>query len=330
MKPERRPAAILSGRGGDTNFERTPASIETCISAPVCDRLPRMNARRAKNTNERRYRLTRNDWFCVDAFTRLITTGGAFGNSGPFAGCDPDLRTAIKRDNLRVFVNFGKPPLRPLEEVDIAVWKRILARLKAAGPYPNHGLFDEALGRVLQEEGLPQEQIDEISASIHQNDEELLGLYDFEKNRIVLFTTLGIELCALRLSVDPVVLRAVVFVHEMGHWFHKMVVGNWPVSALDNTEINLLECIAQWFPSKIFSVDTGILKRRGKTKLAFAKDFVDSFVKLYVGQSSPYHAYKQFNTVDPQVFLAAMKELRRQDGKAMLSHLTNNLPKLSP
>ena len=275
-----------------------------------------MNAKRVRNPNEQRYRLTRNDWFCVDAFTRLIATGGAFDNNGPFAGCDPDLRKAIKRDNLRVFENYGKPPLRFLEEVDTSVWKRILARLKDAEPYRNIGFFDEALDRVLQDEGLPSNLIDEIKSTIHHNKEKLLGFYDFVENRIVLFTTLGIELCALRLNVDPVVLRTVVLIHEMGHWFHKMVVGNWPVNALDNTEIDLLECIAQWFPSKLFSIDTGILARREQKKVVYASAFEDSFLKLNVGQLHPYQTYKTFSTVEPQDFLAAMKELRRQGGKA--------------
>ena len=189
--------------------------------------------------------------------------------------------------------------------------------------------FDRNLTDILQDENVPPKEIDEIVSAIKVGAESILGFYEFAGNRVVLFS-LGIGLCSYRLGVSPDVLRSVVLVHELGHWFHKMVVGNWPVPSLGNSSEDLLECLAQWFAFEIFQVDTGILRRRNQNKKSYATTYNDAFSKLNTIQSAPYRAFRPFDQRTPADFLTALKSLRQLDGNTDLTDFQTALPKASP
>ena len=282
---------------------------------------------RTKNPIEHTYKLSRNDWFCVDAFSRLIKTGGAFEPGSSAVEFDLNLRKAIKQDRLRFFENDGPPPVDACKIIPPPTWQKVLERLKPVSGRPED--FDKALSDVLKDENVPSKEIDEIVPAVKEGSETLLGFYEFAGNRIVLFS-LGIALCSCRLGVPFDVLRSVILVHELGHWFHKMVVGNWPVPSLSNSSTDLCECIAQWFASEIFQGNTDILKRRSKEKADYASAYKDAFSKLNANQSSPYQAFWPFAQRTPTNFLTALKSLRQLDGNADLPDFQTALPKTSP
>lgn len=282
---------------------------------------------RTKNPIEHTYKLSRNDWFCVDAFSRLVESGGVFAPGSSADGFDLNLRKAIKRDRLRFFENDGPPPIDAFKDILSPTWKKVLERLNPVSGRTED--FDRNLTDILRDENVPPKEIDEIVSAIKVGAESILGFYEFAGNRVVLFS-LGIGLCSYRLGVSPDVLRSVVLVHELGHWFHKMVVGNWPVPSLGNSSEDLLECLAQWFAFEIFQVDTGILRRRNQNKKSYATTYNDAFSKLNTIQSAPYRAFRPFDQRTPADFLTALKSLRQLDGNTDLTDFQTALPKASP
>lgn len=278
---------------------------------------------RTKITIEHTYKLSRNDWFCVDAFSRLVEFGGVFAPGSSADEFDLNLRKAIEGDRLRVFENDGPPPIDAFKNIPSPMLKKVLERLKPVSGRTED--FDKALSDILRDENVPPKEIDEIRSDVYQGEESILGFYEFAGNRIVLFS-LGIALCSCRLGVSPDVLRSVVLVHELGHWFHKMVVGNWPIPSFSNSSKDLLECLAQWFAFEIFQVNTGILKRRSQNKKAYATAYADAFSKLNATQSAPYRAFRPFVQCTPADFLTALKTLRQLDGNADLPDFQSKLP----
>ena len=95
---------------------------------------------------------------------------------------------------------------------------------------------------------------------------------------------MGIKWCARRLGVREEVLRAVVLVHELGHWLsHRMPPDEWPLAHFQDTEKEVKEGWAQLIA--FWAADDNTPRH---------PEFIDAFKKLNQCQSPPYHVFEEF------------------------------------
>lgn len=80
--------------------------------------------------------------------------------------------------------------------------------------------------------------------------ETWLGCFDRNNNRITIWRR-GVELASRLVGCDYADLLALVFAHELGHWFHDTAATEngqlWTKSALDSASDEYHEAWAQWF-----------------------------------------------------------------------------------
>jgi hypothetical protein len=128
--------------------------------------------------------------------------------------------------------------------------------------------------------------------------EELLGVYR-SPSSIVLYER-GIAWHAAQLGVDPADLRAVVFLHEVGHWIsHKLPhpqAIEWPSDAFFPSSPEVHEGWAQLLTFRV-------LEQVGGELLA-------TFDKLNQGQSPLYRIYRKLEHRDPTSVARAIVRLR--------------------
>ena len=217
----------------------------------------------------------------------------------------------MNQDGLRFYEDDDPPQASPFATIPECVWKKIVDWTYADDS--NDAPWDVVLPRLLRDGNVPPEVIKEIMSSIGIPAESILGLYRSASNQIILFPP-TIKLCARSLKVKDTILKHVVLVHEMGHWFHKVTVGNSPVPTYSNSSTELKECIAQWFAANLFSTVKRFPPRppfrpSGASDV-FVRDYEDAFVKLNIRQSQTYKCFQQFSGKSPEAFIAAMKSLR--------------------
>jgi hypothetical protein len=130
--------------------------------------------------------------------------------------------------------------------------------------------------------------------------EEVLGVYYSNPSRIVLYT-MGIKWCAWKLGLGEDALRAVVLVHELGHWLsHRMPPGEWPLDHFQNTETAVTEGWAQLI--SYWTVDA---------IQATQPEFIDAFQKLNQCQSAPYHVFEEFKGNPRDQMMTSLDNLRK-------------------
>ncbi|MEI7437640.1 MAG: hypothetical protein WCL16_12625, partial [bacterium] len=100
-----------------------------------------------------------------------------------------------------------------------------------------------------------------------------------------------------RLNLVADDLRAVVLIHEIGHWItHRMPQGEWLLQHFDATNTNVHEGWAQlltfWVAAEV----------EGKFKTAFEK--------LNLKQSPPYHVFEDFTGIDHNKIMGTLPGLR--------------------
>ncbi len=135
--------------------------------------------------------------------------------------------------------------------------------------------------------------------------EELLGVYQPRQQQITIYER-GIKWRKHRF--DEEWLFAVVLVHEIAHWISHQLhqPGNpcWPTELYILGEMDVHEGLAQLMTYWVAKEVGGEFKR--------------TFDELNMGQSSPYHVFKQFKQFPIQNVIASLERLRQLSWPARL------------
>ncbi len=130
--------------------------------------------------------------------------------------------------------------------------------------------------------------------------EELLGLYIPNDAHIILFAR-GIHWHANKYNVSEEMLRAVVLVHEIGHWVTHLLpkpgIPEWPLELYSLTDESVHEGWAQLITWWVVDKVGGELKR--------------TFDDLNNGQRAAYHVYKKFQTKKVKSVMDSLEILRQ-------------------
>lgn len=138
-----------------------------------------------------------------------------------------------------------------------------------------------------------------------------LGEYIAEKQEIILYGR-AIAKASLDLDVDETILRAVVLIHELGHYItHAHPLKGIAEEPFDNvlfsgSDSYFKECIAQLFAYWITKGD-------GKYSSQ------EVFDKLASKQSGPYKVYLKYMNESPKIILQAIAVLRANDKVTTIS-----------
>jgi hypothetical protein len=130
--------------------------------------------------------------------------------------------------------------------------------------------------------------------------EELLGCY-VPNQRVIILYARGLRWCARRKGLAEEMLRAVVLVHEIGHWVTHLLpkpgIPEWPLELYKLTEDEVHEGWAQlitwWVVDRV----------GGKLKYTFHE--------LNKSQSAPYLVYKKFKTKASTSVMDSLERLRQ-------------------
>ena len=142
--------------------------------------------------------------------------------------------------------------------------------------------------------------------------EEALGLYIPTAPQIILYQR-GIDWFSKRYRLDENILRAVVLVHEIGHWITHLLpkpeVPAWPTDLFTLTSMDVTEgwaqLITQWVADEI------------------SGGFARTFEELNRHQTPPYHTYKEFTKVPLKLIISSLELLRQLRWPARLSDWEN-------
>ena len=127
--------------------------------------------------------------------------------------------------------------------------------------------------------------------------EELLGVYRPRHEQIVIYER-GITW--LRNRYDHEWLRAVVLIHEIGHWIaHALPKPGTPTWATDLYVLGDIDVHEGWAQL----MTSWIAKRVGG-------EFMATFEELNRNQSPPYHVFKQFQDEPTDGVMASLEKLR--------------------
>ena len=130
--------------------------------------------------------------------------------------------------------------------------------------------------------------------------EEVLGCYIPTNQQIILYAR-GLGWFARKEGLDEELLRAVVIVHEIGHWVSHVLtkpsVPEWPLELYKLTEEGFHEGWAQLITWWVVEEVGGAIKA--------------TFDKLNRSQPSPYKVYKKFKTVPVDSVMASLERLRQ-------------------
>ncbi len=130
--------------------------------------------------------------------------------------------------------------------------------------------------------------------------EELLGLYISNDAHIILFAR-GIHWYANRYNVSEEMLRAVVLVHEIGHWVTHLLpkpgIPEWPLELYRLTDESVHEGWAQLITWWVVNQVGGKLEQ--------------TFDHLNKRQRAAYHVYKKFQTKKVNSVMDSLEILRQ-------------------
>ncbi|MDE0014533.1 MAG: hypothetical protein OXU36_25545, partial [Candidatus Poribacteria bacterium] len=129
--------------------------------------------------------------------------------------------------------------------------------------------------------------------------EELLGVYQPQHQQIIIYQR-GIGWSRHRRGLDEEWLRAVVLIHEIGHWITHILpkpgLPTWPTDLFALSETDLKEGWAQlitwWIAEKV------------------GGPFRKTFEELNQNQSPPYHVFEQFKDEPTDTVMASLERLR--------------------
>lgn len=150
-----------------------------------------------------------------------------------------------------------------------------------------------------------------------------LGEYIAEKQEIILYGC-AIARASLDLDVDETILRAVVLIHELGHYItHAHPLKGIAEEPFDNvlfsgSDPDFLECIAQLFAY-------WVTKEFGQYN---SQNVFDVFDKLASKQSGPYKVYLKYLNESPKIILQAIAVLRASTNVVTMSDFDLTINKL--
>lgn len=152
------------------------------------------------------------------------------------------------------------------------------------------------------------------------NEFNVLGEYIAEKQEVILYGR-AISNDSLKLDVDEDILRAVVLIHELGHYItHTHPLNGIAEEPFDNvlfsrSDPDFLECIAQLFAY-------WVTERDGQ------HNSHDVFNKLASKQSGPYKVYLKYLKESPKIILQSIAVLRANDKVTTISDFDMVINKL--
>ncbi|MCQ2172771.1 MAG: hypothetical protein MJZ17_08495 [Bacteroidales bacterium] len=161
---------------------------------------------------------------------------------------------------------------------------------------------------------------EEKALSRDENWFNVLGEYIAEKQEVILYGH-AIAKASLELDVDENILRAVVLIHELGHYItHAHPLKNIAEEPFDNvlfsrSDPDFLECIAQL-------VAYWVTERDGQ------HNSHDVFNKLASKQSGPYKVYLKYLKESPKIILQSIAVLRANDKVTTISDFDMVINKL--
>jgi len=130
--------------------------------------------------------------------------------------------------------------------------------------------------------------------------EEVLGCYKPDDVTIILYAK-GLSWCARTIDLDERVLRAVVLIHELGHWithlFPKNGVPEWQLDLYKLTEKEVHEGWAQLLTCWVAESEDG--------------KFKETFEKLNRFQSRPYKVFEDFTDISESKVMSSLERLRQ-------------------
>lgn len=130
--------------------------------------------------------------------------------------------------------------------------------------------------------------------------EEVLGCYLASKEQIILYAR-GLRWYAREKDLNEDLLRAVVLLHEIGHWITHLLpkpgVPEWPLEPYKLTEEDVHEGWAQLMAWWVVEEVKGEIK--------------GVFDKLNISQPAPYRVYEQFKSKPINVVMASLERLRQ-------------------
>ncbi|GIX41922.1 MAG: hypothetical protein KatS3mg129_1655 [Leptospiraceae bacterium] len=151
--------------------------------------------------------------------------------------------------------------------------------------------------------------------------EKVLGEYIAEPYPVIILYQKGIRECSLRFHFDEELLRAIVLIHEVGHWItHLLPEKNspsWPITNYKNTSSEVHEGWAQLIT---YFVVLDVLETRGEIK--------NVFLKLLNFQPPQYHVFKKFTKfikIDIEKVIQSLIKLRELNRPATLEDWENFL-----
>lgn len=160
-----------------------------------------------------------------------------------------------------------------------------------------------------QIEDSPQEERDNIEKEAPEiiTIEEVLGFY-IPNSRIVIYQR-GLNWVSNRYRLDANQLRAIVLIHELGHWImHKLPapgISEFDMKTYSLTDEDVHEGWAQLLTYWI-AEDTG-------------GDFKKVYEKLNKIQTNTYRVYENFKDIDIQIVIESLKKMRIQKYPISLS-----------
>lgn len=190
-------------------------------------------------------------------------------------------------------------------------------------------LPEETLRGILKELGFDEKEIEIILEYAKKiiSIEELLGVYIPSDKQIILYDR-GIDWFAAEKNLDKILLRAVVLVHEIGHWVTH-VLPKYPKckSAFLNF-IAQLPGFLEWSLQKYIDTDNEV--KEGWAQLItwwivnnVGGELKRTFEKLNQNQSSPYLVFKKYTGYDVKRVMDSLEKLRNLRRPAKLSDWDN-------
>lgn len=264
----------------------------------------------------------------IDLISKVLDKAEEGGYGLKMNGCDTIPLPEI-------FLSFEEPPAfrsKRIYKITVETIEKLTGKIKHTDKLESvkdRELPEETLRGILQELVFDEKEIEIILEYAKKiiTIEELLGVYIPSDKQIILYDR-GIDWFAAMENLDKNLLRAVVLVHEIGHWVThvlpkypkcKSLILNfiaqlpgfleWPLKNYIATDEEVHEGWAQLITWWIVNDTGGELKR--------------TFEKLNQNQSSPYLVFKKYTGYDVKRVMDSLEKLRNLGRPAKLSDWDN-------